>query len=376
MRTKITGCFKQRHWDENKQLSPHSAPAGAGMWPLGLMLLAAVLMSACGEPRPPRPAPNPEDSAPQASSLPQEPSPTAVAALPDAVTPGGAATPTGAVDLAVGASDAQALPGATTPAAAQPLDVEVSDLPPSDTQTQVLVGYERPGKSRRREPVDLSTDRNSVEFPQSLTRAKISYVANPAGSGAGPARALELEITLPSQQTQFATCSGKSACGCKGIVPYAYISLSHGLPAGTDLAKWQHLSLWVRSKEAFDLHVMLSCFVEPRPRQTMPPFNGYLDEDLTEMNPCWYAPRAELPLREPIRILGDDRWHRYQVRIDDIPPGEPVTFTGGGQMVCTVQAVTHVIYVLKKNQPPVTGEYPANTGVIRFDDLQAVGPTD
>lgn len=353
------------------------APKPSARWSertcrLPIVCLALILVNACGETRPPRPEPEAPPTAQEASPLPQAPTPEAAGALPAAATPG--AAPAGAVELAASASAAQALPGSATAAAARELEVEVSELPPSATESQLLVGYERPAKGGRREAVELSTDHNSVEFPQSLTRARISYVRNPSDAGAGAARALELKFALPSQKTPFATCSGKSACGCKGIVPYAYISLSHDLPKGADLSNWQHLSFWARSKKPFDLHVMLSCFVEPRPQRTMPPFDGYLDEDLTEMNPCWYAPRAELPLREPIAILGDDRWHRYQVRIDDIPPSEPVTFSGGGQMVCSVKAVTHIVYVLKKAHPPATGEYPLDSGSVQFDDLQVVGP--
>lgn len=339
---------------------------GAAAWGLALVLLAS-----CRGESAPKPMTSEPENLESATALAQEPSPAAAlaeaATLPTAVALATAATTEAAGELAASATPAdlaaQASPGQIHQ------EVHVEETPPQDTDALLLSGYER--KEKR---VEVSTDRNAVEFPSSLTSARLSYKANPPDQGAGKARALQLDLRLPDQTTEFATCSGKNACGCTEIIPYAYIALSHTLPVGTELAKWRDLSFWVRSSEPFDLHLVLSCFVEPRPLRTDAPFDGYLDAAHTEMNPCWHSPRVELPLRAPIAVLGDDLWHRYQVRVDDLPASPPVELSGGGQMICSLANVTHVVYVLKKGRPRLPGDFPKDAGVIRFDDLQAVRP--
>lgn len=250
--------------------------------------------------------------------------------------------------------------------------VLVSETAPESGGRQLLAGYERLGKPKNREFIEVNTDRNAVEFPSSLTLAKIRGAKVAKGEGAGPARALELDFTMVDQHATFAGCSTKTACGCEDIKPYAYISLSHGLPAEAHASDFKWLSFWARSQEPYDLHLILSCFVEPRPLDNVPPNNGYLDAAHTQMDPCWHSPRVELPLSDPIAIRGDNQWHRYQVRIADLPPSEPVTLTGGAQMVCTLDKVTHVVYVLKKNHPPLPGEYPKDQGAVFFDNLEGL----
>ncbi len=250
--------------------------------------------------------------------------------------------------------------------------VLVSDTAPESGGRQLLSGYERLGKSKNRELVEVNTDHNAVEFPSSLTAAQIRGAKVGKGEGAGLARALQLDFTMVDQHTPFAGCGTKTACGCEDIKPYSYISLSHALPPEAHASDFKWLSLWARSQEPYDLHLILSCFVEPRPMDTVPPNNGYLDAAHTQMDPCWHSPRVELPLSDPIAIRGDNQWHRYQVRIADLPPSEPVTLTGGAQMVCTLEKVTHVVYVLKKNHPALPGEYPKDQGSVYFDNLEGL----
>lgn len=340
--------------------------AGAGRWILGLWGLAAL--AACRGPAERQPMTSePLDPREAAALAADATADSAAQPPPEAVSPSAAATGEAGEGLADAASPS-GLAATATPVQLHQ-EITVSTTPPQEADAALLNGYER--RDRR---VEVNTDRNAVEFPRSLTDARLSYPANPADQGAGRARALQLALRLPDQTSEFATCSGKSACGCNGITPYAYISLSHPLPPGTDLSAWRDLSLWVRSAEPFDLHLVLSCFVEPRPLRTDAPFDGYLDAAHTEMNPCWHAPRVELPLRAPIAVLGDDQWHRYQVRVDDLPASPPVELSGGGQMICTLAKVTHVVYVLKKGHPRLPGDYPRDSGVVRFDDLQALRP--
>ncbi len=251
------------------------------------------------------------------------------------------------------------------------LQVLVSEGPSDDPDGRLLAGYERLGKPRNHERVEVSTDRNAAEFPGSVSSARIGGVAVAAGVGAGKARAMELVLRLQNQRTPFATCigdaSGATGCGCDDVIPYAYISVSHDLPAKTRLDQAKFLSFWARSEQPFQLHMVLSCYVEARPEA------GYLDAARTKMDPCWQSPRVELNLPDPIDIRGDDQWHRYQVRIDDLPPGERVFMSDGGPVVCSLDNVAQVAYVLKKSQPPEPGEYPEDKGVIFFDDLQALG---
>lgn len=260
------------------------------------------------------------------------------------------------------------------PAEATPpvkLEVEVSESPSEDPARQLLVGYERLNK-RAAESVEISTDRNGSEFPGSLTRAKIRSVAVPIEEGARTPRAMTLELSLPEQRTPYAACLHKSDCGCEDTKPYAYISLSHALPTDAHLNQYKSLSFWARSGEAFELHVILSCYVQPRPQSTVAPFNGYLDAAYTQVDPCWQSPRVELPLSDPIEIRGDDVWHRYQFSVADLKPGEPVELRGGGLMECSLGKVTHVAYVLKKSKPRMAGEYPEQKGVVYFDDLEGI----
>lgn len=268
---------------------------------------------------------------------------------------------------------AQPPPAAAPVKAVQPkLDVLVSQRPADDPGKRLLAGYERLGKGKNTEHIEISTDRNAVEFPDSLTRAKIRGVAVAADEGAGKARAMMLELRLVDQQAKYAACTVGDGCGCEGVIPYAYVSLSHDLPAKVRVDEFKALSFWVRSKEPFQLHMVLGCYIQPRPKSTAAPLDGYLDAALTEMNPCWQSPRAELTLPDPIEILGDDIWRRYQVPIAGLKTSEPVELLGGGEMVCQLGKVTRVAFVLKKSHPLVPGEYPKDEAVIFFDDLEGL----
>ena len=288
------------------------------------------------------------------------------------------AAPTAAADPVRAPQEASAAAASTPPAAdlrrspRTSLQLGVSEVASDDPGKQLLVGYERLGRSRNLQRVDISTDRNAVEFPASVTSARIRGVAVPADTGAGKGRAMSLKLRLREQWAEFAACIGNPTCGCEGVIPYAYISLGQELPAEPRLDAFKTLSFWAKSKEPFELHMVLSCYVEPRPKSTVAPNNGYLDEAHTKMDPCWQSPRVELPLSDPIEILGDDMWHRYQVPIADLKPSAPVKVNGAGQMVCSLDKVTHVAYVLKKSQPPEPGEYPQDEGEILFDDLEGL----
>lgn len=333
----------------------------------GQALLLAWLCAGCHS-EPKRQAHEGTEPPPVAMPEPR-PTPLAEAVTPTALPTRGA--PAAAVPLAPAASE----PTAEPPPPLKPhLDVTVSDLPAQGTETEVrlLAGYERLGKRRNPERLEISTDRNSAEFPGSHTRAVVTGVTVPPGVGAVPvgqakAQAMQLKFTLEQQKTPFAGCDRKSGCGCAGIVPYAYLSLAHALPPGVRLDEYKHLSFWAKSAAPFDLHVVLSCYVEARPDA------GFRDLAHKEMDPCWHPTRVQRQLPEPVPIRGDGQWHRYQFRIDDLPPPEKVFLKDGGPMACTVDNVTEVSYVFEKNEPPVQGEYPGTQGIVWFDQLQAVG---
>jgi len=336
---------------------------------MALLLSLGSLGLAC-QPEPQRPrivaaenSAEPDLAAPAVASA---PTPVASAQEP---TPTAAQTPT-AVQVPLGPS---AVPSAEGPQSQ--LQVLVSDLPAVDPGKRLLVGYERLGKPRNAERIEVNTDHNAVEFPSSVTSAKIRSVAAPDDLGSGSTRAMKLQLRLQDQQTDFAGCIGKvgkDGCGCEDLIPYAYISLSHGLPTGVHLHEFNALSFWVKSADPFELHIVLSCHIEPRPKTSGGANRGYLDAAHTQIDPCWQSPRVELPLSSPIAILGDNAWHRYQVTIAELKASAPVKLQGGGTMVCSLDKVTHVAYVLKKSHPPEPGEYPKDAGVVYFDDLDGV----
>jgi hypothetical protein len=305
------------------------------------------------------PAPKQQEPAPTPELQPLTPVP-----LPEPVTT--IAQPAAASPTAVEA------PAEATEAALPPTIVRVSDLPSDSTQITNLFSYDKPKKGKLPTVLEVNTDRNAVEFPLSLTRAETRYANVPSLEGAGPGRALEVEFTMPAQTTPYAPCMGKGTCGCHAIVPYAYVSLTHTLPPGSDLSTWDQLSFWARSKELYGLHVVLGCFTEARPRSNVPPFNGYLDDELTEMDPCWQPRRVELKLADPVQIAGDDKWHRYEVSIAGLPPGQPIELSGGKLMACTLDKVTHITFVMKKSRPPLPIEYPKDHGIVWLDDVQAL----
>lgn len=307
----------------------------------------------CDRPTPP---PEPAQAAPEPAPAVAEPAAaTATAAPPEA------ASPTDA-PAAASPSTADWAPAKTV--------VQMSDLPSDATSLVVIAGYDKAKKNRPLEPLELNTDRNAVEFPQSKTAVKLVSVPVAKGEGVGEGRALGLDFVMPDQTTPYAPCMGKGSCGCHKITPYAYINVLHALPKETRLAEWQDLSFWLRSKEPFGLHLVLSCFIEPRHMSNVAPFNGYLDEALTEMDPCWQPRRVELNLSDPVAIVGDDRWHRYAVRVAGLPPGQPVTMTDGSLKACTLAEVTHVGFVIKRSRPPLPAEYPHDAGLVLLDEVQ------
>ncbi len=329
-----------------------------------VVFTACVLVGAC-QPRPASEPPKTVNAEPSGEERDNPEAATAATALAVAVT---------AATLPHEATPIATVPPPPKPEAPKPprpkLQVLVSETAADDPAKQLLIGYERLGKSKKSEHIDLNTDRNAVEFPASVTSAKLRGVKVAASEGAGRARALEVEFNLQDQRAEFAGCSAKAACGCEGAIPYAYVSLSQQLPTDAHLDQFPSLSFWARSPESYQLHIILSCFVEPRPLDTLAPSNGYLDEAHTQIDPCWHAQRVELPLSDPIDIRGDNVWHRYQFRIADVPPSEPVTLMGGGLMVCSLDKVNHVVYVLKKSHPPQLGEYPKDQGIVQFDNLE------
>jgi hypothetical protein len=255
------------------------------------------------------------------------------------------------------------------------LQVQVSETPADDPRKRTLVSYDRLGRSRNPDHLEVSTDHNSVEFPVSLTTAKVRGVAIPEHVAAGKGQAMALSLRMPEQKTPYVTCIGKDGCGCEGVIPYAYVSVAHDLPQDVHLDEYKALSFWSRSKEPFELHMVLRCYIEPRPQSNVPPFNGYLDEGLTQPDPCWQAPRVELTLSDPIEIRGDDVWHRYRVPITGLKVSDPVKLPGGGEAVCQLSQVTEVAYVLRKSIPVEPGEYPKSEGVVYFDDMEGLtGP--
>lgn len=323
--------------------------AGLGPALAGLALLAPTL--GCDRPTPP---PEPPPAAPEPVPAVAEP-----AAVTTTVAPAAAAT----------ATDAPAATTATDWAPPKTV-VQMSDLPSDATSLVVIAGYDKAKKTKPLEPLEINTDKNAVEFPQSRTALKLVSVPVAKGEGVGEGRALGLDFVMPDQTTPYAPCLGKGTCGCHQIVPYAYINVLHTLPKGTQLADWQDLSFWVRSKEPFGLHLVLSCFVEPRPMSNVAPFNGYLDDALTEMDPCWQPRRVELNLSDPVAVVGDDRWHRYAVRVAGLPPGQPVTMADGSLKACTLQEVTHVGFVVKRSRPAMPAEYPKDAGLILLDEVE------
>ncbi len=261
-------------------------------------------------------------------------------------------------------------PVAAEPEAEKPkptrLWVVVSEEPPTEPVRELLASYDRRGKGQTPWHVDVHTDRNAAEFPGSVTRVKLGYVADPVAVSGAKARAMKVELTLKNQMTPFAGCDTKrgsaTGCGCEKIIPYTYIALVHRLAVSTRLDKSKYLSFWAKSAEPFDLQLALGCYIEPRPDV------GYLDAARQHPDPCWLNLRSELKLPDPVQIRGDDQWHRYQVRIDDLPPSEVVE-----GMSCTLRNVTQISYVLQKGVSPKPGEFPADQGMVVFDDLEAFG---
>lgn len=310
-----------------------------------LLVLCGLCLACNGESR------RPEAKTERESALPEDPSPVAAPAPPVVAEP--------SRDLE--------LPEPKKAKAAK-LEVLVSERPSEVAEKKVLAGYERLGMSRNGERLSVHTDRNGAEFPHSLTSAHLGGTAVAQGVGAGPARALKVDLHLETQGTRFAGCDCKKRnCGCEKIIPYSYISISHELPAKVFLGQFESLSFWSRSAEPFELQVVLSCFVRARPDA------GYLDAAHTELDPCWHNTRVELKLPDPIEIRGDDKWHRYEVRMADLPAPEPVLQYDRGLVACTFDDVTQIAYVLKKSHPAVLGEYPRDQGTIYFDDLEGLG---
>jgi hypothetical protein len=311
------------------------------------LALAALILTACNNPPPPAEPANEPVAEPIA------------APPPPAEEPAPAATPT--------SPPADASPTAPPPTLAPerpPLPVTIYDTP-SDAPAQVtLVSYNPPRNRTPPESVDVGTDRNSAEFPRSQTVARIKRVPVPRGEGLGAGKALRLDFRMPILTEVRDVCEQTHPrCGCDQTKPYAYISLDQPLPAQTDLSQYSDLSLWLRTKEPYDLHLVLTCYVVPAPLFSF-------DGKEPRPDPCWHAPRATIDV-PPIPVRGDDRWHRYQFRTADLPPQQSSTGPDG-ELVCTLAEVTRVAYVLTRKAPTEPGEYPKDEGTVFFDDFTAI----